>query len=172
MGRASRRKRERRGAPESFKVWDELANQRAARVYRRHGKVATFSMMYGGPMMQNITPLSVGLGARQRQLAHPLEFQTAFRLTMQEADKRFGHTFVYKSNTKMIGEIMGRGGTHVPDTDVWVRSVHELTGMPHGTSTLTAIAWCRRHKLTDIQHAVAWLLMQDKVPVVVRAFEP
>ena len=112
-----------------------------------------------------------GMGAAQqrRQREHPLEGYTAFKL-VEKTDKRFGHSAVYKANTKIMGQIMA--GIHVPETDVWVRPLREVNGSLGTPDDVTCISWCRRHKLSDIQHAVAWCLMQDKVPAIVRAFEP
>lgn len=106
--------------------------------------------------------------AQQRKREHPLEGFTAFKYVTR-ADARFGHVAVYKANTKIMGQIMR--GIHVPGTDVWAEYIGNLQGSLGSTGAI-CIAWCRRNRIEDIQHAVAWVLMQDKVPVVVRAFEP
>lgn len=87
-------------------------------------------------------------------------------------DRRFGNVPVIKVTTKTIGNIMCIQGTPVPGTYVWCRKAKEVYGhnFPQHEGSW-AIAWCRRHRIDEIQQAVAWLLMQDKVPVIVRAFE-
>lgn len=182
MGKAARRKRARRQPlyldlethihPDASRAWlDEFAkidfSKYEARIAAQiaSGKLGTFQ----GTTFMN-SPMGATMAAgQQRRREHPLEGYTIFKL-VEKSDKRFGHVAVYKVNTKAMGQIMA--GEHVPDTDVWVRPVDELTGSLRSPYDVMCIAWCRRNRIEDIQHAVAWVLMQDKVPVVVRAFEP
>lgn len=143
---------------------------------RRSGKSQMFAMMYGGSMVQNLAQsqsASIYKAAwdelEKRMAIDPLEFASGFK-RVGRLDNKFKGVPVYKTSTKMIGKIMGADGIHVAETDVWVRSLHDVIGS-NATANLHAVAWCRRHKIADIEHAIAWLIMQDKVPVVVRAFE-
>lgn len=140
-------------------LWmDELAKvdftQLEARVmaYQRQvGKSAVLGAMYG----------SAG-----RNVFGPLQMRSGY--TFVNYDKRFGGVPVYKVTTKTISEIMRKD--RVPHTELYYRDMDELVSMV--ASNISAIAWIRRSNHSDLQTAVATLIMLGKQPVILRAFEP
>ena len=101
-------------------------------------------------------------------LLHPLARDSEFRFI--ERDKRFGGVPVYKVRCKITNDCAPLGEL-VPETEVYVAPLYDVIKR-NSTMGLFAIRWTRKTRIEEIKHAVAWLLMQDKEAVILRAFEP
>lgn len=165
MGRASRVKRERRQeiTARNLTGYDKVYIDGFAKIEAR--VMAHMLAQYNKQMMHALNygyggSMSAALGQNMDAMRteHPLQYFSGYKFV--SFDKRFGHVAVYKTNTKYITTIFAEG-ERVPETQVWVAGPN-----------VWIVAWTRKSKLADIQHAVAWLLMQDRVAVVARAFEP
>lgn len=101
-------------------------------------------------------------------LPHPLARESEFRFV--ERDKRFGNLPVYKVRCKITNDV-APFGERVPETEVYVAPLYDVMKR-NSTMGLFAIRWTRKSRIEEIKHAVAWLLMQDKEAVILRAFDP
>lgn len=126
---------------------------------RQAGKSVALGAMYGGATgrWNSGQPHTVTKD-------HPLQYVSGY--TFIGYEKRFAGVPVYKVCTKIISEIMR--ADRVPHTECWSRDMDtfESQAMPG----LVGIAWIRRSRKEDLENAVATMLMLDKRPVLLRAF--
>lgn len=104
---------------------------------------------------------------------HPLESIGMF--DHKGRVNRFGNIHTYKCNTKIFGSLMANA-EFVPHTNV--QFVPDTTAellyiVPQGTARVCSVLWVRRHKIHELEDAVATLIMLGHEHIVaVRSFDP
>ena len=122
--------------------------------------VGVFVAMYGG---------TTAMRDVHRRREHPLEFIGMFdymgRVRMFDykgRDNRFGNIHTYKCNTKTFSRLLANA-EFVPHTNVQFVSdtIAKLYIAPQGTARVCSVLWVRRHKIRELEDAVATLIMLE-----------
>jgi hypothetical protein len=105
--------------------------------------------------------------------SHPLEFIGMF--DHKGRDKRFGNIHTYKCNTKTLSSLMANA-EFVPHTNVQFvpdTTAKLMYAVEQGPARVCSVLWVRRHKVRELEDAVATLLMLGHENIVaVRSFDP